>query len=159
MVKDFESDFKEFLLGVYKGMGMDNLSSQLFAELFLEPDEVSIDDLSKITGYSLASVSNKMRLFEGMCAVERRKKPGSKKVYYYLEKNMIKMWIKKIELLNERLIEPSKNKLPGLIKNNQKLNKEKSQKMEIIKNYFSQMQQIEIASKQMKKYLIENENK
>ncbi|MBR9675556.1 hypothetical protein GOV05_00950 [Candidatus Woesearchaeota archaeon] len=151
-MKVFEQEFLEFLEGVYKSFGFDTLSAKLYSTLFLEPSDVSMEDLSKRTGYSLASISNKMKLMEGVGVAKRIKKPGSKKVYYFVEKDMIKIQFQKMKALSEKMFEPTKELLPKIanINKKEKLSTSDKEKVKIIKKFYEQMLQME---KAMEKFL------
>ncbi|RMF55947.1 hypothetical protein D6745_00770 [Candidatus Woesearchaeota archaeon] len=146
-MKEFERKFINFIVGVYRAFGMDMLSSKLLAILYLEPNEIPMEKLAKMTGYSLASVSNKMRLFEGTNTVQRIKKPGTKRVFYYMEKDFCRLMENKFKAFYEKEILPSKKFVPQLLKENRgiNLNNEEKEKMRIIKNYYKQMLMIEKA--------------
>ncbi len=130
---------------IAKSFGLDDLSSKVVSVLYLEPEEVPMEDLAKKTGYSLASISNTMRLLENMGFVQRIKKPGTKKVYFYMEKDLAKLNIMKINAANEHFIKPAKEFLPQLInKYKSKVKDEKSRKkLRIIENYYLQLLQFE----------------
>jgi DNA-binding transcriptional regulator GbsR (MarR family) len=138
---DFEKEFIEFETEVGKNSGMDPLASKLFMMLFLEPGELSMEELAERTGYSLASIHNKMKILEKVGHVKRIRKPGTKKVYYSMEKDMIKTFREIVESTYHQRIEPTKQFLPILIEKykNAKLSEEEKKKMAIIKNYYSQL--------------------
>lgn len=153
-MENLEREFLEFLKGVYKSFGLDTLSSNLYAILFIEPNEISIEELSKKTGYSLASISNKMRILESIGIAKRIKKPGTKKVYYIVEKDIIKIQMKKMEMFSDKLMTPAKESLPKIIKDYKEktLTDKDKQKLEIIENFYSQMQKIQKGIEHMKQY-------
>ena len=90
-MKKMEPLDEEFI-DMYKQMGQmqgaDSLLSSIFGILYLEPEEVSMDELAKKTGYSLASISNNIKTLERVGVVKRIKKPGSRKAYFFIEKNL-----------------------------------------------------------------------
>ena len=57
--------------------GFDELTSKIVGTLFIEPTEVALEDLAKMTGYSLSAVSTAMKLVVRTGLVKRMKKPGS----------------------------------------------------------------------------------
>lgn len=62
MIMDqIDREFINFYQRVGKAYGMDSLTSTIVARLFIEPGEASIKKLAEEIGYSLASVSNKVR--------------------------------------------------------------------------------------------------
>lgn len=72
---------KEFENIVYKGIksyGTDELSSKLLAILYSEPEPLTIENLSTMTGYSFSAVSAAMKLLSGVKLVEKRRKPVQK---------------------------------------------------------------------------------
>lgn len=144
-MENIEKEFVNFYVQVGKTWGLDNLSSKLIGILYLEPKEISIEDLAKRTGYSLASISNKMRYLENFGVLQRIKKPGSKKVFYYMEKDCIKLTQMHFEKIYSTEILPAKELMPRLLDKfkKEKLNKKEREKYEIIKNYHKQMLDVE----------------
>lgn len=121
------------------------ITTKIVSLLYLQPNEVAMEDISKKTGYSLASISNKMKFLENAGMVERVKKPGSKKVFFYMEKNILKININKFEKIIINYIEPAKNSLPELIskyKKKAKTNIDK-EKLKIIEDYYNQLIEFE----------------
>jgi HTH-type transcriptional regulator, osmoprotectant uptake regulator len=140
----FEKEFIEFEAEVGKNAGMDPLASRIFMILFLEPKEISMEELAKRTGYSLASVHNKMKILEKVGHVKKIRKPGTKKVFYFMEKDMIKTFMEIMETTYNLRIQPTLVFLPELITkySDAKLNEGEKQKMEIIRRYYSQLMKV-----------------
>ena len=138
-------EFVAFFSRVTRAYGFNDLSSKVTATLYLEPGEIAMEDVAKKTGYSLASVSNTMKILENIGIVQRIKKPGTKRVFFYMEKNIIKLNIQKLRNAHENLTKPVKTDLPPIIKKYRNLvNDEKSkQKLQIIENYHTQVLQFE----------------
>ena len=111
-----EKEWMEFGVGVGRSMGFDLLTSKLISILYLEPESISMESLAKTTGYCLASVSNKLKPLEQLGMIERKKKPGSKKLFYYMEKDLSVVMRKFFEMGYEREIKPAKEVIPGLLK-------------------------------------------
>ena len=110
-------EFTKFCMVSSKGYGLDNLSAKLSSILYLEPIEISIEELAKRTGYSLASISNKMKILESFGMVRRVKNPGSKKLYYYMEKDLVKLTRMHFEKIYTSEIIPAKKCYLKLLKN------------------------------------------
>ncbi|MBW2967866.1 hypothetical protein KY362_05255 [Candidatus Woesearchaeota archaeon] len=144
-MKDFEREFIDFAAGVWQSFGLDPLSSQLVGIIFLEPEEVSMEDLAKKTGYSLPSLSNKLRMLEGLMLVKRVKKPGTKKAFYYIEKDVYSIMLRKLQSMQDRFIQPAKNTIPGIIERNKgsRMNADEKRKMEMIQTYYKQLLEVE----------------
>lgn len=133
-----DTEFTELLKHLCKIQGIDDLTATILAKLFIEPEEISMEDLAKKTGYSLASISNKIKLFEQIDIIKKKTKPGTRKIFLYMEKDFskffIRLFLKKLEVVSI-----AKTKLPGIIKNYEaqaKSNKEK-QKLQLIENYYN----------------------
>ncbi len=133
-----DQEFIDLLKNLAKSQGIDDLTSIIIAKVFLEPGEVAMEDLAKETGYSLASVSNKAKLFEQAGLFKKITKPGTRKIFLYMEKDisrmMINLFMKKLEIMSI-----AKTKLPEIIKRYKaqaKSEKEK-QKLKIMEHYCS----------------------
>lgn len=143
LADEMEQEFTEFFQQMAKNKGIDELTSKLMALLYLEPGELSMDELAEKTGYSLASMSNKLKALEGIGMVRRHSRPGSKKCYFTMPKKlfeMMKQHFIKTQNLNIKL---AKEKLPGLISRyDGKINTKKGQEqMNIIKSYYEDVKQ------------------
>lgn len=135
-----KDEFIDLMTENSKVNGLDELSSRIIGILFIEPEEIALDELAKRTGYSLSAVSTSMKFIERAGIVKRSKKPKSRKVYYYMEKDMLAMWIQLMRRKYENIILPSKYKLPKII---EKYKLEKSENSEeelrIVENYYKQV--------------------
>ncbi len=131
----------EFIKQVFKNFGLDPLSSRIVAFLYIEPTEISIERLSKRTGYSLSSISTKAKFLENVNIIEKIKKPGSKKVYYYMEKDIFKILDSKVDKALEAEVYPAKENLPRIIEkyNKKRLNEKSKKKLDILTNYHKQI--------------------
>jgi len=142
---DIDKDFIEMYRGFGTAMGLDNLFITLFAKLYIEPEELAMDELAKETGYSLASVSNKIKMLEAMGIVKRTRKPGSKKIFLYAEKDFLKMTKNHLVKKEENCINFVKAKLPDIIKKyKNKVKTERAKgKLRILENYYNQILKFE----------------
>lgn len=82
--------FIKFYREVGNANGMDELTSTLFARLFIEPDVIAMNELAEETGYSLASISNKIKFLEVSGYVVRKKNRVPKKCIFMAAK---KYWM------------------------------------------------------------------
>ena len=144
-MQKFEEEFVDFVTEMFASFGMDKLSSKLVALLYIEPKELSMDQLSKITGYCKASILNKTRMLEGTGIIVRRKKPGTKKVFFYMDKDLLRIMKRKYEMAYQKEIIPVKENVPRIIAKykNAKMSEKDKKKMKIIKDYYKQMLKIE----------------
>ena len=136
-----DKELVEYFSSIGKGFGMHDLMLKIFAVLFIEPDEIAMEDIAKKTGYSLASISNTMKMLESIGFVERRKRPKSKKVYFYMGKDIIRWNISKIIYASQNMINPAKERLPGIIKEykGKAKNEKDKKKISIVQDYYDQI--------------------
>ncbi len=117
--------------------GLKTIVAKVHAVLFMEPEEISLEEIATKTGYSLASVSNAAKQLELFKKARRIKKPGSKKVYYKGEKNLVCEIHDHIQKTMEGVIKPMQERMPRLIKELKNTLKEKNltkEKKEELKN-------------------------
>lgn len=140
-MNDLEKDFLELFQTIFRAYGLSALCVKVTALLYLEPEDVSMEDLAKKTGYSLASISNTMKLLENLGMVKRVKKPKTKKVFFFMEKNLVKLNIDKLRSAYENTIKPVKEHVPQIVekyKNKVKSERDK-RKLQIIEDYYKQI--------------------
>ncbi|WP_048194045.1 GbsR/MarR family transcriptional regulator [Methanococcoides methylutens] len=151
-----ETAKKEFQNLVYQSMksyGLDDLSSKLLAALYSAPDPLTLDDLSKTTGYSFSAVSAAMKLLTGVKLVEKSKLSGSKKLYFSIQRDMLTLSINAISSKNECMVVPALQSLPSMIERCRDSEAEDSEEMlNIIENYYQQMVALELIFKKLIEY-------
>ncbi len=112
---DGHKKFVELVTEVNKKEGMRSLPSKLLGELFIEPYDISLKELSERTGYSISAVSEAMKTLCESGLVKRKKKPGSRKVYFYMEKDVTRLIIKSLKGLYRQIFERMADTLPEII--------------------------------------------
>lgn len=147
-------------LGVKAGMKM--VLAKVNAVLFMEPEEVSLEDIAEKTGYSLASVSGAAKQLEAFKKATRAKRPGSKRSYYKGEKNFIRMLHNHFKSSIEQGIKPLQEALPYILKDlksalkDQNLQKDKREelkrKIAWYESYYEQNKTIEELFCKMEKH-------
>ncbi|MBN2421928.1 hypothetical protein JXB41_01765 [Candidatus Woesearchaeota archaeon] len=143
-------EFNRKIISLFKEMGRgqgieDNLLMEIFARLYVEPEPTAMDELAEATGYSLASISNKIKMLGPIIGIKRIKKPGSKKLYIYMEKDFLAIWKNALIKKEEFVIKNAKEKIPLIIdeyKKKARTEKDKK-KIEIINNYYKQILKLE----------------
>ncbi|MBN2110435.1 MAG: hypothetical protein JW705_05025 [Methanosarcinaceae archaeon] len=134
---------KEFENLVYQGIKsqvFNELSSRLIAILYSEPDPLTLEELSAITGYSFSAVSATMKLLSNIRVVEKTKKPGSKKLYFSAQRNMLTLSIAVIRSKIEFIVVPALNDLPRIIEKCKNSKAESSERtLRVIEQYYQQM--------------------
>jgi len=121
--------------------------------LYMEPEEICMDTLAKKTGYSLSTISNKLNSLKYMGMIKKFRKPKSKKIYVYMEKDFIQNTKKIIMLKQNSVISLGKEELPKIINifKSKSISTKKKKQLEILKNYYLQIIKLEkIMSKMIK---------
>lgn len=108
--------FQETMFNMARAHGLDTVASCIMAFLSIQTTEVTMDDIAKHTGYSLASISTAANALIRMRIINKTKKPGSKKLYLTGNQNPISMMEEKIHIMKEHEIGEQKNELPKIIK-------------------------------------------
>lgn len=149
-MKKAEDEFISYLASGIMRLGLDSACSQLFGMIYVEPGEISIEELARKSGYSLATVSIKVRILERVGLIERKKHPGTKKVFCYREKDMISFMIRKADDIYNHEIAPADRILPQLIKRGENARSERERKqVRIMKDYLRQMKSVEPIFRQL----------
>ena len=155
-LKSPKEEFIHLMTENCKVNGLDELSSEIIAILYAEPREISLEELSKKTGYSLSAVCTATKLIERIDLIKRIRKPGSRKAYFYIEKEMIVFSIDLMKRKYEKIIIPTKQKLPLIINKYKKEKSESSrQELKIIENYYKEV----LLSEEIVKNIIKMVNK
>ena len=133
--------------------GLDMASSRLISVLLFTPGELSSQDLHRQTGYSLATIHNKLKMFESVGVVERISKPGTKKIYYFMEKDRLKLLTQKVEkVCTAEAAFCNDNMRPILAKyKNKKVSEKEKQMLTILDKFYSQSLKLGIYLKEFLK--------
>jgi DNA-binding transcriptional regulator GbsR (MarR family) len=134
MPENAKNEFIELIAQINRAKGLDELTSKMIGILFIEPREVSLEQLSEQTGYSLSAVSTAMKLLTGSGLIKRVKKPGSRKVYFFMEKDFMGMLIQSVRIIANN-ISVLKARMPGIIERYKKGGGSKEELRIIEKHY------------------------
>jgi DNA-binding transcriptional regulator GbsR (MarR family) len=157
-MKTGESPKKEFREIVYescKAIGLDDFPSRLISVLQTEKEGISLGELTIITGYSLSNLSTTIKGMEDKQMVKKFKKPGSRKVYVVMDKNITSFFIELQKKRYQQSLKPSMKKIPEIIER-YKDNKEFEEELNMIQDYFSQ---IKFLADETKKFIDALENR
>lgn len=145
-MQELDEKFAELYEDAAKSMGMGghSLVMNIFARLYMKPEPIAMDELAKETGYSLASISNTIKMLGPVMKLKRIKKPGSKKLYLYIEKDIFSIMQSQMamkaagmKLILERL-DPVLKEYKEKAKS-----KEDKAKLKILEEYSKQMDRAE----------------
>jgi DNA-binding transcriptional regulator GbsR (MarR family) len=138
-MEPLDQQFTDFYRVIGKCYNLDDLTSMVYARLFIDPDEVAMEDLAKETGYSLASISNKLKILETCGVVVRRTRPGTRKVYVYAQKDMMKIVLSSFVLYQQGEVVMVKTEIPRLLEGlkGKKLGKREKAQKAILEKYYA----------------------
>jgi len=144
-MEPIDKEFIDFFESAGRAFAWGDIPPKIIAVLYIEPEAIALEDIAGKTGYSLASVSNAMKHLEAMGFVQRIKKPKTRKVFFYMEKDIIKLNRQKIVVAYENGVKPAMEAVPRIIdKYKDKAKDPQSQKkLEIVQGYYSQMLELE----------------
>lgn len=147
--EDFTRLYREF----GRVFGADDQVALIFATLYLEPEEIAMEELAKETGYSLATISNKVKSLEDLGILKKSRKPGSKKIYLSAEKDLIKLVRQKLYLHENMLSAMANEKLPAMIKRHKKpgMQEKAAKKIRLLESYLDQVKRLHQLLKEMRK--------
>ncbi|UCG95783.1 MAG: winged helix-turn-helix transcriptional regulator [archaeon] len=143
-----KEEFIELITEINKAKGLDELSSRMIGILFIEPREVSLDKLAERTGYSLSAVSTAMKMLKNSGLVKKLKKPGSKKIYFYMEKDLMNGFLDLLSKKMQKTVTIMKERVPDIIKK-YKSEKGSREEIKILENYYRQLMAMEKIMKKM----------
>ncbi|MEM4347245.1 MAG: winged helix-turn-helix transcriptional regulator [Candidatus Altiarchaeota archaeon] len=143
-------EISKLMSNLWKPLGFSDSFCNIMSILYLEPYEISLEDLAKETNYSLASVSNTMKTLVNIGVVKKIRKPKSHKVFFYMEKDIVKLNIQKINFANEQ-IKQIIEVLPSIIKkhSNRQNNEKTKKKLQILQSYYKQIEQFHFVMEKM----------
>ena len=113
-VSKVDSEVEELFLRIGSAYGAQPVLSKVIFTLFVCEDEIGMDELAKRTGYSLASISNCVRMLENLGCIVRSSKPGSRRVFVRAEDDLRRALRKAIITKYELQVKPLKEGLPVL---------------------------------------------
>lgn len=85
-MKRVKREFENLVHQGMKSYGLDELSSKLLAILYSEPNPLTLEELTLMTGYSFSAVSAAMKLLSDVTLVNKTRKAGSKSYTFQLKK-------------------------------------------------------------------------
>lgn len=140
MVESARNEFIELMAHNFKQNGFDDCTSKIVGALYIEPKEISLETVSDKTGYSLSAVSTAMKLLVSMGMIKRIKKPHSRKVYFFMEKDMVACMLDHMKKNYELSLLMSKEALPKIIdKYKMKMQESSDEELKIIEQYYDQI--------------------
>ncbi|MEM4331674.1 MAG: winged helix-turn-helix transcriptional regulator [Candidatus Micrarchaeia archaeon] len=114
-IQDIDKEFEALLVNINSVYGLPPVVPKIISALTLEGREMSLEEISKKTGYSLSTISTNVKNMEMINLILRVPKSGTKKVYVRMHKSwqeaMYNMFMKMYEIK----IEPVREAIPGII--------------------------------------------
>jgi DNA-binding transcriptional regulator GbsR (MarR family) len=144
--KTLDDKFITFMTKSFETFGFDKLSSTIFVILYLEEDMLTMEDIAKKTGYSLASVCNSIKSLERTSFLKVTHRPKTKRHYFTVEKNLADHMKLMIQMIRKAKIEPAKEALPAIItqyKNLKTKDKSTRYKLGLIEDFYKHTLKLE----------------
>ncbi len=144
-MNDIEKKIIDIGHEIFKGYGVDNSTAQILSILNFESDAISMEELAERTGYSLASISLKIKNIENFWSIKRLHKPGSRKTYLHMEKNLLDAFAIQIRNSFETELDIAKTKIDPLIEEyrGNATTQEQKIKLHTYENYLSEINKFE----------------
>jgi len=144
-MNDIEKKIIDIGHEIFKGYGVDNSTAQILSILNFESDAISMEELAERTGYSLASISLKIKNIENFWSIKRLHKPGSRKTYLHMEKNLLDAFAIQIRNGFETELDIAKTKIDPLIEEyrGNVTTQEQKIKLHTYENYLSEINKFE----------------
>ena len=136
-------EFVELLTTAMRNNGMDELSSRLVGILYIKHEPVSLEDLAKDAGYSLSAVSTTMKFLSQLGLVKTIKKPGSRKRYYYFEKDLISLSLDLARKKYQSNILPILERIPQIVDKYKEEKANSKEELTLLESYFEQTKEME----------------
>ncbi|CDG64370.1 MAG: hypothetical protein PWQ15_271 [Methanobacterium sp.] len=146
MTESPKEDFKKSIYNSFKALGVDDFPSVLMSVLQSESNEISLSELSEMTGYSLSAVSTAIKGMEDQGLVKRFKKPKSRKIYVIMDKDLVTLYTKLQEKRYQQALMPFLKDLKRLVDKYDN-NKEFTHETSILKDFQEQVTFIEEATR------------
>lgn len=129
--------YQNLIASSMASFGLKTVDTTIYAFVYCSLDNVSLDDVAKGTGYSLATVSTVAKQLIAIHLLKKVKKPGTKKVFLSASRNGAEMITEKLSAVLNLVVAPKKESLPKLISSLKKdiRNEKSASKKEIGKNY------------------------
>lgn len=142
---DIEKKIIDIGYEIFKSYGVDNSTAQILSILNFESNEISMEELAERTGYSLASVSLKIKNIEHFWGIKRIHKPGSRKTYLLMEKNLLDAFAIQLKNGFATELDIAKTKITPLIEEYRcnVTTQEQKAKLHTYENYLSEISKFE----------------
>lgn len=140
-----EKEFVEMYCDLADMYGMDPSFIKIFSVIYIQPEELAMEDLAEKTGYSLASISNKAAILARLGMIKKVRKPKSKKIFLYADKNFANIMKNYLLKKDEIGIQLVKERVPILLKEykGKTLSDREKKQINIIENYYRQIIKLE----------------
>lgn len=126
---------------IFIEQGLDPLSAKLLSILWLEPKEISVEELAKKANYSLSSLSLKLKHLEKNWSIKRIKHRDSRKTFLYMEKDLYNIAIDNLKRKYETESSLIQQKLKHILKN-EEIPQEKREIIELYKQRQAQFKKL-----------------
>jgi len=95
-ISEIKTEIVDSMTRVVENWGLTGVAGRVYGVLLFSNGPMSMDEISKASGYSVSSICQQIPLLENMGNVKRTKRPGSKKVYFEAEHDISRLLNKRI---------------------------------------------------------------
>lgn len=106
-IADIKTELIDDMVRLVENWGLSGLVGRIYSILLFSSEPLSMDEISKASGYSVSSICQQMPFLENVGNVKRTKRPGSKKIYFEAERDMATLLTKRISHGLEHSIIPT----------------------------------------------------
>ncbi len=154
-VEEIKDEIYSSFSNTASSIGYDEIHGRIIAALIMDGEEMSLQELSKETGYSSSSISLSLDLLEVLGIIEKVKKKGDRKLYVRMEGDILQglkqaiviqlqktiaSTVESLDVREEKLVSMSSKESDNVLKGLRTLNKE----MGRLEKYVDKLSQVEI---------------
>jgi len=133
----------EFFIESCKLNGLNDIAAKIIGILHMELEEISLEELTEKSGYSISAISTAVKPLIDKGFIKRIKKPGSKKLYFYMKKDMIGHSLQMMTRKYNMILVRGKEQIPLLIRECKDNSKANSKEIKILEDYLMQITEFE----------------
>jgi len=93
--EEVKKEFTDKYLQILGSLGMNPTIVQVYLTIFLSTKPIGLKEIAEKTGYSVSTVCHTLEILERMIDVRKFKEPGSKKMYYECQHDLLLVQQKK----------------------------------------------------------------
>jgi DNA-binding transcriptional regulator GbsR (MarR family) len=93
-----ENEITESMMRLYEGFGLSPTLVRIYMTVFFSTEPIGLNEIAAKTGYSISTICKSMDLIERFMDIRSFKKPGSKKIFWECQHDLILVHRKKMQI-------------------------------------------------------------